>query len=376
MKIGIDITSLIYNRGVSRYTSNLVLALMETDNIIHLFGSSLRQKKVLSTFAENLEHHYQRVVPTDFQSWPPKLQTFLWHTLKRNTFSENTKHVDVFHSWDWLQPPNTEIPLVSTIHDLASIKFPEGAHPDIVAQHYKAWEILKERKAQLIAVSHTTKKDIVELLGYPTYLISVVHEALPTEVKEVSLQLSEERAEELKQQLALSKPYILFVGTREPRKNLARLIDAWKPLAKEYDLLIAGDAGWDSTEGLDIPGLRFLGHVSDEELSVLYAEAEVFAYPSLYEGFGLPILEAFHHGTPAVTSNNSGMMEVAGNAAELIDPTDVASIRKGLKTILSESSDLQKKRLQRMIIRQQMFSWKKVARETLEVYKRAIADAK
>jgi len=164
------------------------------------------------------------------------------------------------------------------------------------------------------------------------------------------------------------------VGTREPRKNLLRLIEAWKPLQSQIELLIAGESGWDTTENVQEVGLRFLGQVSDEELSVLYAEAELFAYPSLYEGFGLPILEAFHHGTPVVTSNNSGMIEVAGNAAELVDPLDVSSITKAIEKILSESNDDQKKRLQRMIIRQQMFSWKKVARETLAVYKKAIAD--
>ncbi|NCS97977.1 MAG: glycosyltransferase family 4 protein [Candidatus Pacebacteria bacterium] len=374
MNIGIDITAIIYNRGVSRYTSNLVRALIESDQDVVLFGSSFRQKKTLVRFAKTLESFYHRVIPTDFQSWPPSIQTLLWHTLKKSTFSERTQNVSVFHSWDWLQPPDKTIPLVSTIHDLAILKFPENAHPKIVAQHQKAWEILKERKARLIAVSATTKKDIIDLLGYPGYLIDVVHEALPKEVREVGQTMTEERAASIKESLSLTKPYLLFVGTREPRKNLLRLIEAWKPLQSQIELLIAGESGWDTTENVQEVGLRFLGQVSDEELSVLYAEAELFAYPSLYEGFGLPILEAFHHGTPVVTSNNSGMIEVAGNAAELVDPLDVSSITKAIEKILSESNDDQKKRLQRMIIRQQMFSWKKVARETLAVYKKAIAD--
>lgn len=374
MIIGIDITAIIYNRGVSRYTSNLVRALIENEQEVHLFGSSLRQKHVLTQFAQTLEKYYRRVVHTDFQSWPPNVQTFLWHTLGRSTFSERTKRVSVFHSWDWLQPPDKDIPLVSTIHDLAILKFPDDAHPRIQAQHQKAWEILKARKARLIAVSATTKKDIINLLGYPGYLIDVVHEALPQEVREVGLSMTEDRAAQLKKNLQLTKPYLLFVGTREPRKNLLRLIEAWKPLGSEVELLVAGDVGWDDSESVQAEGLRFLGRVSDEELSVLYAEAELFAYPSLYEGFGLPILEAFHHGTPVVTSNNSGMSEVAGNAAELVDPLDVEDITRGLKKVLNESKDEQKKRLQRMIIRQQMFSWKKVARETLAVYKKAIAD--
>ena len=372
MNIGIDITAIIYGRGVSRYTSNLVRSLIEIDQNLCLFGSSLRQRKQLEEFSETLSRYYRKNITTDFQLLPQRLQTFLWHTLKKNTFSSSTKKVDVFHSWDWMQPPLETIPLVSTIHDLAMIKFPESAHPAILHQHQQSWDILKEKKARIIAVSNATKKDIVSLLGYPSYLVDVVHEALPKEVSEVNEAITEEHAAALKNKLALTRPYILFVGTREPRKNVLRLIEAWKPLSGNIDLIVAGAVGWDETTTQQHPGLRFLGRVSDEELSVLYAEAELFAYPSLYEGFGLPILEAFHHGTPVVTSNNSGMVEVAGNAAELVDPESTHSIRTGIEKVLNESSDEQKKRLQRMIIRQQMFSWNRVAKETVAVYKKAV----
>ena len=372
MNIGIDITAIIYGRGVSRYTSNLVRSLIEIDQNLCLFGSSLRQRKQLEEFTETLSRYYRKNITTDFQLLPQRLQTFLWHTLKKNTFSAATKKVDVFHSWDWMQPPVQTIPLVSTIHDLAMIKFPESAHPAILHQHQQSWDILKEKKARIIAVSNATKKDIVSLLGYPSYLVDVVHEALPKEVSEVNEAITEEHAAALKNKLTLTKPYILFVGTREPRKNVLRLIEAWKPLSGDIDLMVAGAVGWDETAAQQHSGLRFLGRVSDEELSVLYAEAELFAYPSLYEGFGLPILEAFHHGTPVVTSNNSGMVEVAGNAAELVDPESTHSIRTGIEKVLNESSDEQKKRLQRMIIRQQMFSWNRVAKETVAVYKKAV----
>ena len=139
----------------------------------------------------------------------------------------------------------------------------------------------------------------------------------------------------------------------------------------------AGESGWDESEEVaksfeHMP--RFLGRVTDTQLSVLYANAEVFVYPSLYEGFGLPILESFHHGTPVLTSNNSGMAEVAGNAAELIDPTSVDSIVDGLSKLLNETKEEQSKRLQRMIIRLQMYNWDQTARETIEVYQQAIRD--
>lgn len=218
----------------------------------------------------------------------------------------------------------------------------------------------------------------MELLKYPASLVHVVHEALPYEVVRTAESVSEDEYEKMKRRLQLDKPYILFVGTREPRKNLLRLIEAWEPLAEKVQLIIAGEKGWDDTEQKDKvlshPNLRFLGRVSDEELTVLYGEAELFAYPSLYEGFGLPILEAFYHGTPVLTSNVSSMPEVAGNAAELVDPLSVKSIRKGIEKILEESREEQQRRLQKMIIRRQLFSWSKVAEDTIRVYQQAIGE--
>jgi len=166
----------------------------------------------------------------------------------------------------------------------------------------------------------------------------------------------------------------LFVGVQEPRKNLERLIKAWQPFSKQVELLVVGDQGWGDNKYAKIPHLRFLGRVTDKELCVLYTEAEIFAYPSLYEGFGLPILEAFHHGTPVITSDLSAMIEVAGNAAEFVDPKNTASIGKAIEKILNEDEAEQKKRLQRMVIRKQMFDWQKVAGQTIKVYQKAIED--
>jgi glycosyltransferase involved in cell wall biosynthesis len=144
-------------------------------------------------------------------------------------------------------------------------------------------------------------------------------------------------------------------------------------LDSEVELIIAGEEGWDETTKLSKSGKqpRFLGRVSDKELAVLYSEAELFIFPSLYEGFGLPILEAFYHGVPVVTSNVSALPEVAGNAAELVDPMSVDSIRKGIETVLNEDREAQQKRMQRMIIRLQLFSWRKAADETIRVYRKA-----
>ncbi len=367
MNIGLDITPIIYGRGISRYTANLAKALNQQKSIhLSTLGYSWRSKAKLEEFVKK-----NNISSASLHSTPPSLMRLLWQ-LGKNPVRNILPQIDLFHSWDWLQPPDKDLPLVSTIHDVAMIKYPQTAHPKILAAHQRSWKILKERKAQIIAVSRTTKNDIVNLLGIPSYLINVVHEALPVEFKQTSQQLTEDEADWIKNKLQLNKPYLLFVGTREPRKNLTRLIEAWKPLAKDYQLIIAGEKGWDKTENIDHSQLRFLGHVEDRELAVLYGEAEVFCYPSLYEGFGLPILESFFHGTPVLTSNISSMPEVAGNAAEYIDPENIDDIRKGLETILNESIEAQQKRLQRMIIRLQMFSWERVVEETVQVYQKAL----
>ncbi len=376
MKVGIDITSIIYGRGVSRYTSNLVSQLAQRKDVdLVLYGSSLRQVEKLQKFAKkiNSERVFARNdIPSVFQKYPPTVIDFLWNTLHTNKIKSLMPSVTVFHSWDWLQPPDKNIALVSTIHDLAILKFPETVHPKILKQHQQSWKRLKENDAEIIAVSQATKKDCVELLGFKPERVHVIYEALPKEVIQVAEDLSEENYEKIKKNLMLDKPYILFVGTREPRKNLLRLIEAWQEI-DDVELLIAGEEGWDGSDG-KLKGskkARFLGRVSDKELTVLYSEAEVFVYPSLYEGFGLPVLEAFYHGVPVVTSDVAALPEVAGNAAELVDPLSVESIRKGIQKVLKEDREAEQKRMQRMIIRLQLFNWRRAADETSRIYRLA-----
>lgn len=369
MKVGFDLTPIIYQRGVGRYTKNLVRALSQRSEVeLAGFGYSLRREAKLDRFLEKVTLKNSAV-----KSIPPSLMGWLWR-FGLQPVKKSLPEIELFHSWDWLQPPDKNLPLVSTIHDVALLKFADLVPNKIKRHHQRSWDLLKKRNAEIIAVSRATKKDIVNLLGIPAYKVHVVHEALPLEFKNTSQALTEEDVKWVKAKFNLNKPYLLAVGTREPRKNLKRLVEAWRPLSNDYQLLIAGAKGWDESEKFNEPGLHFLGPVTDQELAVLYGEAELFCYPSLYEGFGLPILEAFLHGTPVVTSNTSAMPEVAGNAAELVDPESVESIRAGLEKILNEDLEAQRQRLQRMILRQQLFSWERVAAETIAVYEQALVE--
>lgn len=375
MRTAIDITSVIYGRGVSRYTSNLVRSLADLEQIdLQLFGTSLRRGDEIREWAETHTPH----ASIDVQRLPTWAMHWAWKFGKLPVADRFRRRPDLIHSWDWMQPPDEDIPLVSTIHDLAMLQFPETADPTTLKRHQRSWKILREREADIIAVSKATKRDIMRFLEIPAERIHVVYEAVPRETKRVYDLMSEETEQRIIKKYRLQRPFLLAVGTREPRKNLERIIQAWDGLSSDMDLLIAGAEGWDDTgtyqsDAWRKKGLHFLGRVSDEVLAVLYETANALVYASLYEGFGLPILESFSHGTPVVASDTSALPEVAGNAAIYVDPHDVHSIRAGIEHLLREDPTTQKKRLQKMIIRLQLFTWERTAQLTAQVYQRAIA---
>lgn len=375
MKIGIDVSSLAYSRGVSRYTGNLIAALAELPNQqLYLYASSARAQDKIRTSVKNYLANSPRQPQLKIQGFPPSLLDKIWR-FGFNPIRKQFPELDVFHSWDWLQPPDKNLPLVSTIHDLAIIKHPEVAHPKVLAMHQQAWEVLKKRNALIIAVSQATKNDIIKYLEIPERNVFVIHEALPTEISRTAQNLSQkpELLAKIKNMYQLERPYILFVGTREPRKNLLTLIKAWQPLANDYRLLVVGEQAWDGSEKVSHhSNLEFLGQVSDQVLAALYHFAELFAYPSLDEGFGLPVLEAFSYGVPVLAADIPVIREIAGNAADLCPTKDVGAMTEALRKILNEDKEAVDKRMKRMIIRLQLFNWQKTAKQTLAVYQRAV----
>lgn len=372
MKIGLDVSSLVYQRGVSRYTSDLAKALLKENGVeLFLYGSSLRQQKLLK---QELRKTLRNVMPDRYQvvlqHYPPALLAQLWR-FGLNPIKKHFQDLEVFHSWDWLQPPDKNLPLVSTIHDLAIIRYPKVAHPSVLKMHQDSWRILRQRQAQIIAVSEATKSDILRYLEIPSKCVSVVHEALPTQISEISQELANkpELVLTIKQKLRLNKPYLFFVGTREPRKNLATLIRAWLPLAKDYQLVIAGEQSWDDSEKItQNPNLRFLGRVNDYELAVLYHNCELFVYPSLYEGFGLPVLEAMTCLTPVICANNSSLLEVALNKAVMVEEAKAEDFAQAVESILAWSPTQRKKFTTQALKHAQKFTWAKTARITAKIY--------
>jgi glycosyltransferase involved in cell wall biosynthesis len=259
--------------------------------------------------------------------------------------------VDVLHCTTFRAPLRARVPVVVTVHDLAAIRFPEL---------FTAWTRLYARTllrsvlraaTRVLAVSEFTKHDVVALTGVPEDRIDVAYNAADERVFRTDGEAAE-------------GDYVLAVGTLEPRKNLARLIEATARLGLE--LRVAGARGWGGVE-VSGPHVTWLGRPSDEELAVQLRGALCLAYPSLWEGFGIPVLEAMLCGTPVVTSSGSAMAEVAGGAAELVDPRDVDSIAAGIERALGRRDELRTAGL----VRAKAFGWRHTADAVVASYERA-----
>jgi glycosyltransferase involved in cell wall biosynthesis len=258
--------------------------------------------------------------------------------------------IEVLHCPTFRAPLSTAMPLVVTVHDLAVLR-----HPGMFNQWSRQYSRLAvPRVAQaarlVIAVSEFTRRELVELLRVPEQRIRVIPNAVAAPFAPEGPRADGD--------------YVLAVGTLEPRKNLVRVVEAAKRIGAE--LRIVGARGWGGV-GVNGAGVRWLGFVDDDELAALYRGARAVAYPSLYEGFGIPVLEAMACGAPVVTSVGGATEEVAGDAAVLVDPLDARAIAAGIEQAAARAHELREKGLARA----REYSWDSVARETRAVYEEA-----
>ena len=287
--------------------------------------------------------------------------------------------VDVMHGPATLIPlTNKKYASVVTVHDLVAYLYPETIpHKYAVYMRWLLRKVVK-RADLIISVSHSTKQDLIDILKVEPERIVVVHEAAQASFR---YEPDEQRLARVCRHHGIYGPFIYHVGNIEPRKNLLRLLRAFLSLREQLKddvrLVITGQKGWltsklfGAMKQMDLGDwVVFTGYVPHEHLPLLMNAAEAFVFPSLYEGFGLPVLEAMSCGTPVLTSDISSLPEIVGNAALLVDPTDEDAIAAGIKQLL-EDTELRRRLAAAGLEQASRFSWQRAARETLAVYRQA-----
>jgi glycosyltransferase involved in cell wall biosynthesis len=287
-----------------------------------------------------------------------------------------TARLDLLHGPDFVVPRRRRCPAVVTVHDLAFLRFPEILTTESRRYYAQVARVVMEVE-RVIVDSHHTAGDVRDLLGVPAERVRVVHLA-PTPLPPAP---DGPARAAVCASYGLDGPFFLYVGTLEPRKNLGRLLRAFERLdaGEQVRLALAGPRGW-----LDEPivveaerlgeRVRLLGPVSAGDLAALYAAATAFVFPSLYEGFGLPPLEAMAAGTPVIAARASCLPEVLGDAARFVPPEDEGALADALVAVLGDP-DLRDDLRRRGLARAAEFSWERTAAETLAVYREAVAQA-
>jgi glycosyltransferase involved in cell wall biosynthesis len=328
MRVGLDIAPLLQTRaGTARWVSGLRRALesrADVDVVPLAWGGDSRLVAVMRDVV-----------------WYPAL-------LPR---AAARAHVDVLHCTIFRAPPRSRVPTILTVHDLAVLR-----HPDV----FPAWTRLYGRTAlrptiravdRVFAVSEFSKRETVELTGVDPDRIDVVPNALEPAFGPDGP--------------ALDGDYVLAVGTLEPRKNLKRIIEATRQVGVE--LRLVGAPGWGDA-GVEGSHVTWLGRIDDDELAAAYRGARALVFPSLYEGFGIPVLEAMASGIPVVTSRGGATAEVAGDAAVLVDPLDVAAIATAIEEADGRRAELGPRGLERA----KLYTWDRAVAAAVAGYERAL----
>lgn len=373
MHITVDISPTINKHGgLGRYAGELVQAMRQTapqHEYVGLYHGT-RELKPEGALADLATFR----VPLGAKPW--RMSVLLAYYARRN-MDDRLPASDIFHGTDHLLPPLKNTRTVFTIHDIIFRFFPEYHLP--LNRWYLNLMLPKfmQRADAVIAVSENTRRDVARLMHIPAEKIVVIYEGVSPNFRPIQ---ENEMRDRVRAKYKLPERFLLFFSTIEPRKNLITLLEAYAQLRKNTPdappLVVMGRKGWLYEDTLKrIPELGLAPHViltdwvESEDVPVVINLAEVFVFPSLYEGFGLTPLEAMACGTPIICSNASSLPEVVGDAGILLDPRDVAGFAREMERVLSDTTLRQELR-GRGLTQAAKFSWERTARETLAVYER------
>lgn len=359
----------IRDYGIGTYIRNLVRELSELDRENqYLLLTGPRGREVLHDLPENFRVVTQRAPVYSMR----ELVTVSWQLLKLD--------VDLFHATHYVLPAVVPCKAVVTIHDIIHLLYPEFL-PNRLAFTYAMWMIRRslQRGDRILTVSHNTRQDLMSYFKVGGQKIDVVYNGIESSF---SQSLDEEDLARWMTNLGLEQPYVLFVGNPKPHKNLDSIVKAYARALELKDfphrLVCVGDRSGiegkirQRAEQLGISDrIVLLGHVAQEALPAIYQGAALFLYPTLYEGFGLPVIEAMASGVPVITSNTSSLKEIAAGYADLVSPLDIEGMAQTILQCLGDeehATTLSKLGRQRALD----FDWRRAAEDTLNIYRQTL----
>ena len=364
--------------GVGYYIFQLAKGLKELDTDItfyYVWFWSSRLRKQPSRNYSKIAELVKKLLPKPY---------ILTHTIKTVLFNLQLaiEKPDLIFEPNYICPPIfSYTPTVITVHDLSHIRFPEF-HPEERVNFFNKFLPQNLKNAdKIVAVSEFTKRELISLGLAPKEKIEVIYNGVSNKFRPYS---KDEVEKTLSFYNLKYKEFILTIGTLEPRKNLSALFKAYEKLLQRENnipkLIVAGGKGWnlelfedDMKTAINDQQVEFLGYLADNELQHIYASAKFFVFPSLYEGFGLPPLEAMASGTPVISSNASSLPEVIEEAGILVDPTDIEEICKNIK-ILNEDSSLRGSLIKKGLEQSEKFSWEKGAEKLNSLFREVIEE--
>jgi len=375
MRLAINATSLLSPlTGIGQYTYHLCKKMIENPEIEPCFFEGTQWTNIVREQPVQRIETSKRMIKTLIPGAYP-----IRNWLQKRAFARppSRNRFDLYHEPNYL-PLSYEHKLVLTVHDVSFIRYPE-AHPAARIRAMERFPEAVEKADAIITDSHFTARELIDCLPVDSAKVTPIHLGVTAEYHPRS---ASELTPCLSRYGVKYQGYILVVGTLEPRKNLKLVLDAYRSMPvkvqEQYPLVVIGMKGWGTDQIsqemdalIDSGHLRLLGYVPTKDMPLLYAAAKLFVYPSMYEGFGLPPLEAMASGVPVITSNRASLPEVVGKAGIQVDADDVDMLREAMDEVLDDTNKAGLM-IREGLLQAGTFTWERCAAETIDVYKRVL----